>query len=132
MAYFKFAAAIKNGKSIDVYNNGDMSRDFTYIDDIVDGIISAVGVPPSADEGVPHRVFNLGNSHPEQLMEMIRIIESLLGMVADKRYLPMQPGDVERTYADVADAKSVLGYLPKTGLEEGLKKFVGWYQSYYQ
>lgn len=133
MAYFKFANAIVAGKPIDVYNHGDMQRDFTYIDDIVDGIDAIIaGKPSSIDDPVPHRVYNLGHNKPEQLMDMISTIEKLLGRSAEKRFLPMQPGDVYSTYAEISATTRDFGFSPKVNLETGLEKFVEWYKYYYR
>ena len=132
MAYYKFANAIMAGKPIDVYNHGDMRRDFTYIDDIVDAIeaIVAQGPKPSGTD-VPHKVYNLGHNHPEQLLDMIELLEGLLGKQGEKRMLPMQPGDVYATYADISDITRDYGYTTKTSLADGLKQFVAWYRSYH-
>lgn len=128
MAYFKFADAIMAGRPIDVYNNGDMKRDFTYIDDIVDGIDAIVhGKPTFEPEATPHRVYNLGNNQPEQLMDMISLLEENLGRTAKKNFLPMQPGDVYATFADIEATRREIGFTPKTSLEEGLKHFSQWY-----
>jgi len=128
MAYFKFAEAITAGKAIDVYNNGDMSRDFTYVDDIIDGIVAALARIPGAEQR--HKVYNLGNSHPERLLDMIELLEASLGRVATKNFMPMQPGDVYSTYADISDSTADLGFLPKVPLAEGLNKFAEWYRIY--
>ncbi len=131
MAYFKFAEAILSGKPIDVYNNGDMSRDFTYIDDIVDGIQTLVCAPPQFGAGAPpHRVYNLGNNRPERLLDMIAMLEVALGKTATKNFLPMQPGDVHSTYADIAASSADFGYAPRTNLEEGLARFAKWFVEY--
>ena len=131
MAYFKFAEAILSGKPIDVYNNGDMSRDFTYIDDIVDGIQALVCAPPPFDAGAaPHRVYNLGNNRPERLLDMITMLEAELGATATKNFLPMQPGDVQSTYADITASSADFGYSPRTSLEEGLARFAKWFVDY--
>lgn len=130
MAYFKFAEAIRAGRSIDVYNFGDMQRDFTYIDDIVDGIEAILKAPPQYKDSVLHTVYNIGHNHPEQLLEMIEILEKLMGKAAVKNFLPMQPGDVYSTYADIEPMKRDYGYSPKVGLQAGLGKFVEWYESY--
>lgn len=128
MAYFKFAEAIMNNRAIDVYNNGDMQRDFTYIDDIVDGIFSAVMQQPApSGEGLSHRIYNLGHNHPERLLDMIGLLEKYLGRKAATNLLPMQPGDVVATYADIDSARQDLGFFPKTSLEEGLRKFADWF-----
>lgn len=131
MAYFKFADAIMDGRSIDVYNNGDMKRDFTYIDDIVDGIEILVQSPPLAkDDPTPHRVYNLGNNNPEQLMDMISLLETHLGKPASKNFLPMQPGDVHATYADIEASTRDFNFRPTTTLSEGLLRFSRWYRAY--
>jgi UDP-glucuronate 4-epimerase len=133
MAYFKFADSIIAGRPIDVYNFGDMKRDFTYVDDIVNGIESIVdkGFVTQDSGGVPHQVYNLGHNHPENLMDMISILEEKLGKQALKNFLPMQPGDVYATYADIDAIQRDYGFTPKTSLEEGLDKFASWYRSYY-
>lgn len=132
MAYFKFANAITSGKPIDVYNNGDMKRDFTYIDDIVDGIQTLVeGEPSGRHDDTPHRVYNLGNNSPEPLLEMISLLEKALGREADKNFLPMQPGDVHATYADIAPSTRDFNFVPKTDLASGLQQFAAWYRSFY-
>mgnify|MGYP001197132642 CR=1 FL=1 len=133
MAYFKFADAIMSGRAIDVFNNGDMSRDFTYIDDIVDGIKSIIDLPEPARGGSGlHRVYNLGNNQPEQLMDMITLLESELGQAARKNFLPMQPGDVPSTFADIAASERDFGFKPSTSLAVGLRKFARWYIDYRQ
>ncbi|MEJ2801432.1 NAD-dependent epimerase/dehydratase family protein [Comamonadaceae bacterium PP-2] len=132
MAYFKFTKAILANEEIDVYNYGDMSRDFTYISDIVDGISALINLKVYPDgKGVPHKVYNLGNNKPEQLTAMISELESLLGVNARKRMLPMQPGDVHSTYADIEESIKDFGYSPKVGLNAGLAKFVEWYKAEY-
>lgn len=131
MAYFKFADAIMAGKAIDVYNSGDMKRDFTYIDDIVDGIEAIISNEPIAlADPVPHRIYNLGHTQPEQLLEMIHLLEKHLGRSADKRFLPMQPGDVYSTYADVNATSCDYGFLPRISLDTGLQRFADWYLSH--
>lgn len=132
MAYFKFANAIMSGKPIDVYNHGDMERDFTYIGDIVSGIMSIIEKGPVKKQDVSHNVYNLGNNKPEKLLDMINILEEKLGVKAEKKFLPMQPGDVYSTYADIEATKKDYGYEPKISLEEGLDRFVLWYKSYYK
>ena len=129
MAYFKFTKAILAGQPIQVYNHGDMRRDFTYIDDIVDGILGALGNAPAGPR--PHNIYNLGNHRSEQLMDLIRHLETHLGAAAITDMQPMQPGDVRETYADITDATRDFGYHPKTRLEDGLKPFVEWYRSYH-
>jgi Nucleoside-diphosphate-sugar epimerases len=132
MAYFKFADAIMANRPIDIYNYGDMKRDFTYVDDIVAGIDKIVHQKPSAsDDPVPHRVYNFGNNQPEQLMDMVSLLEARLGKVARKNLLPMQPGDVYATYADISDTQRDFGFQPTVSLSEGLDRFASWYRSYY-
>ena len=132
MAYFKFANSITSGKSIDVYNHGDMKRDFTYIDDIVDGIETLVeGEPPARNDPTPHRVYNLGNNNPEQLLQMISLLENALGQSAQKNFLPMQPGDVYATYADIKRSTEDFGFKPQVDLATGLQRFADWYRTFY-
>jgi UDP-glucuronate 4-epimerase len=125
MAYFSFTKAILEKKVIDVYNFGKMSRDFTYIDDIVQGTLAAIDLESS------YELFNLGNHKPEPLSLLIHSIEEVLGKKAEQRQLPMQAGDVEATYADIEYSRKKLGFAPKTTLKEGIKKFVDWYQGYF-
>ena len=138
MAVWKFTRAILNGQPIDVYNQGDMRRDFTYIDDIVTGIIAALDHPPAGDGSVKpggstgaHAIYNIGNNRPEQLGHLIATIEAACGTEAQKNYLPMQPGDVYETYADIGAINRDLGYRPTTGIEIGIPRFVGWYKAYH-
>jgi UDP-glucuronate 4-epimerase len=142
MAYFKFAQAILEGRSIDVYNGGDMYRDFTYIDDIVAGIIRVVDRPPAADakwdsarpdpasSSAPYRLYNIGNNRPVRIGDFIAVLERLLGAQAVKRDLPMQPGDVYATEADVSDLARDFGWSPNTPIEQGLARFVDWFREY--
>lgn len=132
MAYYKFADLMYSGKSIDVYNEGDMSRDFTYIDDIVESISRLIPRPPTlSDENlVPNQLFNIGNGSPVNLLEFIKILEKQLGLTAEKNMMPMQPGDVERTWADVEDLYEYINYRPQVNIEEGIAKFVKWYKQY--
>lgn len=133
MAYFKFVDAISNNKSIDVYNHGKMQRDFTYIDDVVEGIVRVLDQPPNPDTTTPpYKLYNIGNNQPVTLMRFIEVIETAMGKTADKNFLPMQPGDVPATYADVDALMNDVGFQPKTPIEEGIQKFVTWYRSYYQ
>jgi UDP-glucuronate 4-epimerase len=129
MAYFSFTQKILRGEAIEVYGNGQMARDFTYIDDIVDGIIGSLDHPPARGE---HRVLNIGDSHPVDLMEMIETLERAIGREATKIMRPMQPGDVTATYADVSKLHALTGYKPKVMLAEGLQKFADWYRQYYR
>ncbi len=125
MALFLFTDAILKDKPINVYNYGEMKRDFTYIDDIIDGTVAALERP------FEYEVFNLGNSEPVDLMEFIRILEEELGKEAEKNMLPMQPGDVAETSADIEKTKRMLGYQPKTSVKEGIRNFVQWYRTYF-
>lgn len=133
MAYYKFTEKILQGKPIQVYNKGDMYRDFTYIDDIVKGVENILCNPPTADEkGVSAKVYNIGNNKPEKLMYFIETLEKCLGKTAVKEMLPMQPGDVYRTYADVSNLIRDYDFKPGTTIEEGLGRFVEWYREYYK
>lgn len=132
MAYFKFAKKIMEGQPIQIYNNGDMMRDFTYIDDIVTGVFHILCNPPEEDElGAASRIYNIGNHKPVRLMDFIAVLEKHLGREAVKEYLPMQPGDVYQTYADVSDLMSDYDFKPDTSIEDGLKEFVEWFKAYY-
>ena len=132
MAYFKFAKKIMNDEPIQIYNNGDMYRDFTYIDDIVTGIVNILDHPPMADDlGACYKIYNIGNNKPEKLMDYISVLEKCLGKEAKKEYLPMQPGDVYQTYADVTDLMNDYDFKPETTIEEGLKQFADWFLPYY-
>jgi UDP-glucuronate 4-epimerase len=128
MAYFTFTRAILEGRPIEVYGGGRMARDFTYIDDIVDGVLGVLDHPPGQGE---HRLFNIGDSRPIGLMRMIEILEETLGREAQKVFLPMQPGDVTATYADVSRLAALCGYAPKVTLEEGLPRFAAWCRATY-
>ena len=131
MAYFSFTEKIMKGETIKIFNNGDMYRDFTYVDDIVQGIVNLLEHPPKADDaGDRHKVYNIGNNKPEKLMCFIEVLEKCLGREAKKEFLPMQPGDVYQTYADVDDLIADFGFKPETSIEEGLRKFVEWYREY--
>lgn len=132
MAYFSFTQKIYAGQTIKVFNNGDLYRDFTYIDDIVAGIAGLLSVTPEPDEnGVCYKVYNIGNNKPEKLTYFIRVLEEAIGIEAKKEFLPMQPGDVYQTYADVTDLMEVTAFKPQTAIEEGISKFIEWYQEYY-
>jgi UDP-glucuronate 4-epimerase len=128
MAYFKFTNLIKQGKQIDIYNNGEMYRDFTYIDDIVESIKKLIPIAPEGE--VPSELFNIGYGSPVKLLEFVEILEKHLGVVAKKNFMPMQPGDVPRTWADTADLKKKINYKPRVSLDEGIKEFVAWYKNY--
>ncbi len=133
MAYYKFTKKIMAGEPIQIYNNGDMYRDFTYIDDIVTGVENILCNPPAQNaKGVSYKLYNIGNNKPVKLMDYIETLERCLGRKAVKEFLPMQPGDVYQTYADVSDLMRDYGFKPDTGIEEGLEKFVRWYREYYQ
>lgn len=132
MAYFSFTKKILAGETIQIFNYGDMYRDFTYIDDIVKGIETMLEYPPKRDEnGVNFKIYNIGNNHPEKLMDFIAILEKCLGMKAVTELLPMQPGDVYQTYADVSKLSKDFGFKPDTPLEKGIKEFIKWYKEYY-
>jgi len=128
MAYYLFTRAILAGEPIKVFNEGRMARDFTYIDDIVQGTIAAHDRPP--DPGV-HRIYNLGNHRAERLLDFIAALERLLGRTATKQLLPMQPGDVVEGYADIDASRRDLGFEPRTTIETGLASFVQWYKKYH-
>lgn len=144
MALFLFTRAILEGRPIDVYNNGNMRRDFTYIDDIIEGVVRVMARIPSgrndwngarpdpATSFAPYRIFNIGNNRPVELMAFINILEHHLGKKAQMRLLPMQPGDVPGTYADVDDLMAEVGFKPSTSIEEGIGRFVKWYREYYK
>tara|TARA_A100001015_G_scaffold315788_1_gene428448 strand:- start:1259 stop:2260 length:1002 start_codon:yes stop_codon:yes gene_type:complete len=143
MALFLFTKAILDGEPIQVFNDGKMIRDFTYIDDIVSGIKGAILNPSKANESnnsklkpstssAPYRIFNLGNNQPVTLENFINAIEMSTGKKAIKEYLPMQPGDVKKTFANIDKAVEFLGFVPSTSIEEGVKKFVDWYIKYYE
>lgn len=132
MAYFKFVQAIDQGRSIDVYNHGHMERDFTYIDDVVEGIVRLRDRPPQSQaDQAPYKLYNLGNHRPMPLLKFIEIIEQEMGKIAQKNWLPMQPGDVPITYADIDDLVETVGFRPTTGPDVGIRQFVQWYQRYY-
>lgn len=132
MAYFLFTRAILAGEPIKVFNHGDMSRDFTYIDDIVEGVIRVLDkvALPLTPSNVPYRIFNIGNHNPVHLLEFISCLERSLGREANKELLPMQAGDVKATYADVSALESWVGLRPSTPLREGIERFVAWHSSY--
>lgn len=144
MALFKFTRAIIAGESIDVYNNGEMRRDFTYIDDITESIFRLQDVIPQKDSSwtveagspatssAPYRVYNIGNSQPVTLMAYIEALEKALGIEAQKNMMPMQPGDVLETSADTQALFDVIGFKPQTGVEEGIRRFVEWYRAFYK
>lgn len=133
MSPFLFADAILNNKPIKVFNHGDMMRDFTYIDDIVEGVVRVLDKPAVPQDGsaVPYRIFNIGNSQPEKLMDFIGMMENAFGKVAEKEFLPMQAGDVKATYADTSALEAWVDFKPHTSLKDGIQKFAAWYQAYY-
>ena len=128
MAYFSFTQKILSGEPIEVFGEGRMARDFTYIDDIVDGVIGSLDHPPEAGD---HRILNIGDSHPVGLMQMIEALEDALGRKAVRIMRPMQPGDVTATFADVTKLQMLTGYRPKVMLPEGLQRFADWYRNFY-
>ncbi len=130
MAPMLFATAINKGEPIRVFNNGDMARDFTYVDDIVDGVIRALDRPAAGEP--PHVVYNLGNHRSEKLMDFIAAIETAMGRKAEMKFEPMQPGDVPVTYADIDATQAALGYEPRTPIAQGVPKFVAWFKDYYR
>jgi UDP-glucuronate 4-epimerase len=144
MALFLFTKAIVEGKPIDVYNHGKMKRDFTYIDDIVEGIFRLLpkapvsnatwnyNSPDPASSFAPYRIFNIGNNKPVELLHFIEVIETKLGRKAVKNFLPLQDGDVPETYADIDDLMKEVGFKPSTSIEEGIEQFVKWYIEYYK
>ena len=143
MALFKFTKSIIEGKPIDVYNYGHHRRDFTYIDDVAEGVVRILdrvaepdpdwdsNAPDPGTSMAPYRIYNIGNSQPVELMRYIEVLEKCLGRKAERRLLPMQPGDVPDTYADVTDLMDVIGYRPSTSVEEGVARFVEWYREFY-
>ena len=133
MAYFLFTKAILEGNPIKVFNYGRMKRDFTYIDDIVEGIVHVISkIPQPENSSVPYKIYNIGNNQPRELGHFIEVLENCIGKTAIKEFLPMQPGDVPTTYADVDELIKDVGFQPNTSLETGLQKFVRWYRDYYQ
>ena len=140
MAYYSFTKDIIEGNRINVYNNGDMRRDFTFIDDIVEGMIKLLDQPPVPDKNripdpstshAPYKIYNIGNNRPVKLMDFINTLENLIGKKAKIEFLPMQPGDVKETYADITDLQKAAGFSPATPLEIGLGHFVEWYKKFH-
>ncbi|HEY0668704.1 MAG TPA: NAD-dependent epimerase/dehydratase family protein [Sphingobacteriaceae bacterium] len=127
MAPFLFADAITKGKTLKIFNNGNMQRDFTYIEDTIDGLSAVV----NAEMGNSYTIFNIGNSKPVMLMDFVKSLESALGKTADKEFLDMQPGDVFSTWADIKELVAAVGYSPKTSIDEGVTRFTEWYKHYY-
>lgn len=144
MAYFVFTKAILNDEPIKIFNNGDMKRDFTYIDDIIEGLVRVMARIPEPDDKwssdapdpssspAPYRLYNIGNNQPVALMDFIKAIETALGKTAKKDFQPLQPGDVPATWADVEDLISVTGFSPSTPVEKGIDEFIQWYRAYYK
>jgi UDP-glucuronate 4-epimerase len=132
MAAYLFTRAILADEPIKVFNEGRMARDFTYIDDVVGGTIAAHDRPPAPEAGVPHRIYNLGNHRPEKLLDFIAVLERELGRTARKELLPLQPGDVPESFADIEASRRDLGFEPKTTIEVGLARFIQWYKQYHQ
>ena len=138
MAYFSFTKKILNGETINVFNNGKMKRDFTYIDDIVAGIIKIIDLKPSLQSAketnakAPYKIYNIGNNQPVTLRRFITAIETASGKKAKENLLPMQAGDVPITYADVDDLIADIGFKPSTTIEQGIEKFVEWYKNNYK
>ncbi|HZS84677.1 MAG TPA: NAD-dependent epimerase/dehydratase family protein [Stellaceae bacterium] len=133
MAAYIFTQSILAGRPIEVFNEGRMARDFTYIDDIVAGTVAALDRPPPADAaGVRHRIYNLGNHRPEKLLDFIAVIERALGRKAELKLLPLQPGDVPESFADIDASRRDLGFEPKTPISEGLPRFIAWFKDYHR
>ena len=143
MALFSFTQSILAGRPIEVYNKGDMVRDFTYIDDVVEGVIRVLDKPATANDGydaqhpdpataaAPYLLFNIGNGNPTPLMDYIEALETALGMTAEQNMMPMQPGDVMATSADMAELHQWVGFSPNTDVTDGVKKFIDWYTAFY-
>jgi UDP-glucuronate 4-epimerase len=142
MAYFSFTESILAGRPIRVFNHGELERDFTYIDDIVEGVVRVIGAPPRPDPSralsspavspAPYRIYNIGNNRPVKLLEFVGLLERILGRKAALEFLPMQAGDMLRTCADVSDLHKAVGFRPDTPIESGLARFVEWYRQYYR
>lgn len=131
MAYFKFTKSILNNEPIEVYAEGKLERDFTYVGDVVNAIKQVMYLLPE-NEGVSHKIYNIGNHHPHSVNEFIELLENIMGKKAKINYLPMQKGDVIKTYADISEIKNAVGFEPSTTLKSGLRKFVEWYKYYYK
>jgi UDP-glucuronate 4-epimerase len=144
MALFLFTKAILAGEPINVFNNGKMQRDFTYIDDIVEGVVRVIDripasnpewradKPDPATSYAPYKIYNIGNNNPVDLLNFIKVIEDALGKEAKKNMLPLQPGDVPATYANIDDLMHAVGFKPQTPIESGIRNFIDWYTSYYK
>jgi len=131
MAAYIFARAIAEGRPIPVFNHGDMRRDFTYIDDIIAGVLAVADGPPSGTDGAPHRVYNIGNNRSEPLLRFIELIEESLGRKAEMNLLPMQPGDVKETFADISGIQRDFGFVPRTTIGDGIPRFIAWFREYH-
>ena len=131
MSAFIFVKKILDGESIPVFNNGDMRRDFTFIEDIVSGILGGLEKPPKVMNAAPHKVYNIGNNNSEPLMRFISLIEDALGIKAEIEFMPMQPGDVKETFADISTTQRDFGFNPTTSIDQGIPKFVEWYKTFY-
>ncbi|AFZ35128.1 UDP-glucuronate 5'-epimerase [Stanieria cyanosphaera PCC 7437] len=132
MAYFKFVKAIAENRSIDVYNFGKMKRDFTYIDDVIEAMVRVIAkIPQASETQPPYKIYNLGNHSPVELSEFIETIEQIMGKSAKKNFLPMQPGDVFSTYADVDELIKDVNFKPTTSITQGMEHFIDWYREYY-
>jgi UDP-glucuronate 4-epimerase len=144
MAYFKFTKSILEGEPIDLYNHGKMRRDFTYIDDVVEGVVRTLDAIPSpnphwdatradpATSSAPYRIFNIGHNEPVDLLRFVEVLEQTLGKTATKNLVDIQPGDVPETYADISRLEAAVGFRPSTSIEDGLARFVEWYRDYYK
>ncbi len=144
MAYYSFTKAILDGQKIDIFNHGNMKRDFSYIDDVIEGVTRVLGKIPQPDSAWDgnnpdpgtsysgYKLYNIGNNSPISLLKFVQIIEDCLGRKAEKNYLPMQAGDIQATYADVDDLMADVGFRPSTPVEEGIRRFVDWYREYHQ
>jgi UDP-glucuronate 4-epimerase len=142
MAYWLFTDAVTEGRPIRIFNHGDMRRDFTYVDDVAEAVVRLLDHPPAgnadwdgahpdpASSRAPWRVYNIGNNRPEELMRLVTLIEQEVGRTAIRELLPMQPGDVRETYADISDLQAAIGFAPRTPLDEGIRNFVAWYRAY--
>ena len=143
MSPFLFTSRILKGEPIDIFNNGNHARDFTYIDDVTEGVVRVLDLVATPDPGwtgadpdpatssAPYRLYNIGNSQPVALMDFVAAIEKAVGRTAEKRFLPMQPGDVVATSADVSTLEAATGWKPSTPIEDGIARFVAWYREYY-
>lgn len=137
MAYFKFVQAIEQNQAINIFNYGKMQRDFTFIDDVIEGVVRVMHQPPKAalnnnHNNARYKIYNIGNNQPVELLTFIEVIEKAMGKQAIKNFLPMQPGDVPRTYADVDELMQDVGFKPTTNIEQGIDNFVRWYKDFYQ